>query len=591
MAIFVTTVGTTSAAWSTYYANPNHTSFTSDAGPELGFIFLQQLLKDNDDVGYPLVSDNHLYTIADDSFIGINAITGSHEIEIVNSYPFDKKITPTIQDDFVYLPQKIGSTIFLNKTNKATGEIDWSKEFTGNRIGGPTVADDKIVIGIRHSSSDKRLYCFDTDGNDLWTFDDLDSTYDFFAPVISNGKVICLSKSYGSSFGTHYLYCLDAETGDLLWTYSPGLIATSFNPVLDGEKLYVVFGDALVCTDINGDGSGGPQILWEQPFPTQPLQPAVSNSKIYTIAGKILYCIEGEDTPSILWSKELTEDSISVFPPSVANDKVFVAFQSASDAAVQCIDGIGNGDGTSNLIWQRQFEETTCKSPVSLVGNRAWITMYSQKAGGSYALGFTDELDTIPTIEGVSEGNVGQGYTYTFKADLPRGEGTFHYFIDWGDGTDSFWVPQYGAESGEELDLTHSWDSPGEYLVRVRIRESEFGLMSQWTILPVEIHRLEISSISGGLGVSATIRNVGDIGKDVEWKVEAIGGTVPGFHFKRSVNGSFKPLDQGTSQLVTTGPIFGLGKFKIMISAESAGEPIVEKTADALIVFFYVFIR
>jgi hypothetical protein len=127
------------------------------------------------------------------------------------------------------------------------------------------------------------------------------------------------------------------------------------------------------------------------------------------------------------------------------------------------------------------------------------------------------------------------------------------------------------------------------YTVRVQARDI-YGYYSEWIEHDIHISGLEIGSIKGGIGITTTIRNIGDITKDVEWNVEAVGGTIPGFHFKHSTEGSVLAVKPGESFTMSTGAMFGLGNFKFMVTAECGGEPIQQKTIDGFILFFYIFI-
>jgi len=201
------------------------------------------------------------------------------------------------------------------------------------------------------------------------------------------------------------------------------------------------------------------------------------------------------------------------------------------------------------------------------------------------------EAPDIPdTPQGPNWGDKGVLYTFTLNHTQGIASDLIEYQVDWGDDTDTGWIGPFDEE--EPIFLQKKWDTTGDFEVTVKARNIDTFEESDWSEPHlIHIDTLEIRSISGGMGVSAVIENVGDTSKDVDWAISAIGGTFPILHVNTESSGSIEPLTAGTSEMISLPTFLGLGRFKINIVLECAGEPVIEETVDATVLFFYVLIR
>jgi hypothetical protein len=92
------------------------------------------------------------------------------------------------------------------------------------------------------------------------------------------------------------------------------------------------------------------------------------------------------------------------------------------------------------------------------------------------------------SINGQTEGNIGETYAYSTFTTAPEGNDVFYCF-DWGDGTSTGWLGPYG--SGNNCEAYHSWTKKGEYTIRVKIRDRCFE-ESEWRILLVSMPKTKI---------------------------------------------------------------------------------------------------
>ena len=88
-----------------------------------------------------------------------------------------------------------------------------------------------------------------------------------------------------------------------------------------------------------------------------------------------------------------------------------------------------------------------------------------------------------PTIEGETEGKIGEEYEYEFEATDPDGF-EISYFVDWGDDTNSGWTDF--VPSGTMETLSHTWDEQGDYTIGCKVRDLAHN-ESDWATLDINM--------------------------------------------------------------------------------------------------------
>jgi hypothetical protein len=98
-----------------------------------------------------------------------------------------------------------------------------------------------------------------------------------------------------------------------------------------------------------------------------------------------------------------------------------------------------------------------------------------------------------PTITGITEGNVGEEYNYTFQT-LDANDDVIFYYIDWGDGNIVEWIGPY--ESGEEITISHIWDEKGDYTIKAKAKD-HYDAESNWGYLDITmpVHQQSINNL------------------------------------------------------------------------------------------------
>jgi hypothetical protein len=182
------------------------------------------------------------------------------------------------------------------------------------------------------------------------------------------------------------------------------------------------------------------------------------------------------------------------------------------------------------------------------------------------------ENPSLPT--GPSSGSTAVDYTFATSTTDPDADEVYYQW-DW-ETEISDWLGPYA--SGQSMEATHMWLAPGDYQVKVKAKDS-YGLESVWSDA-ITIHiiggpLIEIGTISGGLKITAEIKNTGFINTtQINWTVTIQGLVI----FGQQKSGTLQALASGTSVNISTGLVFGLGTINIIVTAANA-----EKTATAFL--------
>ncbi|MCU0850795.1 MAG: hypothetical protein MUC80_05925 [Candidatus Thermoplasmatota archaeon] len=178
--------------------------------------------------------------------------------------------------------------------------------------------------------------------------------------------------------------------------------------------------------------------------------------------------------------------------------------------------------------------------------------------------------------EGPTAGGTNIDYTYTTMTDDPESQQVFYQW-SWGDSSSS-WIGPFN--SGATMQTTHQWNASGDYLVKVKAKDSE-GVESGWSdALEVRIEdapHLEIGEITGGFGsITTKIHNTGaGDAINVNWSISLQGGLV---FLGRQTTGTILKIIPGLSPQIQSSFILGLGKVTIEVTVGTT-----EKTALAFL--------
>lgn len=123
---------------------------------------------------------------------------------------------------------------------------------------------DNVGKVSRSVAADRKLYitpwstdvvCLDAEtGKELWRCEIVGKEVEMHHPIDSvaiwlSPEVVDKKVYTGSQVKNRYVYCLDAETGDLLWKYNKGKHWYS-SPVVGNGKIYYATVDGIYCFEI-----------------------------------------------------------------------------------------------------------------------------------------------------------------------------------------------------------------------------------------------------------------------------------------------------------------------------------------------------
>ena len=121
------------------------------------------------------------------------------------------------------------------------------------------------------------------------------------------------------------------------------------------------------------------------------------------------------------------------------------------------------------------------------------------------------DAPVISTSSGIFKGTPGTSYTFTTGGSVSGGGNDVRYLFDWGDGTNSGWLP-VGQTSASK-----TWSSVGTYAVRARAVSSAYSnILSEWSASvsmkisnPVTLTIISSGSYDGSVLESANSSGVG----------------------------------------------------------------------------------
>ena len=218
----------------------------------------------------------------------------------------------------------------------------------------PTVFNNKIYIG----SYDCKIYCLDADNGDfIWSY----STGDIIlsSPAVAGGKVYIGSCD-------HKVYCLDAVNGDFIWSYTTGNPVDSSPAVCNGRVYIGSIDGKVYCLDAaTGD------FIWSCTTGGRiTSSPAVCDGKVYVGSSNwAFYCLNASDGRCI-WAYPTGGWVVS--SPAVVNGKVYVG-SGYPTPKFYCLNAT-NG----NFIWS-YIPNGYIQSSPAVFDNKVYFGSYDHK--------------------------------------------------------------------------------------------------------------------------------------------------------------------------------------------------------------------
>ncbi|MGC9454072.1 MAG: PQQ-binding-like beta-propeller repeat protein [Phycisphaerae bacterium] len=218
------------------------------------------------------------------------------------------------------------------ETGPAAGGVNWtfhgqdeaffsSPAVVGNRV---YVAGAKLGMTSRGGSG--RIYCLDADtGAVVW-----ESRPDGYFPTFSSPVVVGDRLLVGE--GLHYhnnsrIVCLDRGSGEVIWEYRTGG-HVECTPVVSGGRVFVGTGDdGIYAFAVEGDGEGGAKVLWHAPgdeYVDAETSLAAHEGKVYAglgVGGEALAVLDAGTGQEL---ERLDFDYPVFSPPAIDDGKLYV---------------------------------------------------------------------------------------------------------------------------------------------------------------------------------------------------------------------------------------------------------------------------
>ncbi len=170
------------------------------------------------------------------------------------------------------------------------------------------------------------------------------------APIISGDKLI-----FGSN--DKHLYCLEKNTGKIIWKFLTGAAVTLPANIVDGKVYFSSLDKYHYCLSLKTG-----ELLWKKLFPQWTGSPTFANNVLYVgCTDNNLYALEA-DTGNILWAFRTGGLVISI--PSVINNHIYFG---SFDKNFYCLDADGK------LKWKFLTGDSIAwPAGVSDDGEQAW---------------------------------------------------------------------------------------------------------------------------------------------------------------------------------------------------------------------------
>jgi parallel beta-helix repeat protein len=221
-------------------------------------------------------------------------------------------------------------------------------------LSSPAVVDGRVYVG----SDDHNVYCLNAyTGERVWSY--TTGNWVLSSPAVVDGRVYIGSRDYR-------VYCLDASTGAQIWNYTTGNVVYSSSPAVADGKVYIGSYDHKVyCLD----AYTGVQVWNYTTGDVVDSSPAVVNGRVYvgSVDSKI-YCLDAY-TGALIWS-HATGGYISYSSPAVVNGRVYIG---SADGKVYCFYA-----STGEHAWNYTTGDLVFSSP-AVADGKVYIGSYDHK--------------------------------------------------------------------------------------------------------------------------------------------------------------------------------------------------------------------
>jgi outer membrane protein assembly factor BamB len=362
--------GSASEDWPMYRHDPSHTGYTTAAGPTTPNVLWNFSTSGNPVDSSPAVVDGKLYVGSENGNIYCLDVQTGRQIWVnfTNTSPI--RSSPAVSNGFLYVCDENGLLYCLDAQ---TGEVNWTFSMGAGGSSSPTVADGYVYF----SSSSEYLYCLDAStGRAVWSFyitrlepsiegtewSEASRASASTSPAIVDGRVYV---------GGSNLYCLDAGSGSLIWSY-PIVVACA--PTVSEEKVYFSsWAGNAYCLDADTG-----EKVWNQSniVGWSRSGPSVADGRVYF--GGLIYCLNASNGKEI-WHYS-TGDISADSAPIVAGEYAYFGTSHGGyeNICTYCVNA-----ATGEYVW---------KSAPPFSSSPAVVDGVLYVSGGDSIVAFSDSL-------------------------------------------------------------------------------------------------------------------------------------------------------------------------------------------------------
>ncbi len=276
------------------------------------------------------------------------------------------------------------------------GEIAWISHVDG-ALSSLAIQDYSIFVGTDKGT----LHAISVfNGKELWRFGTKGKVS---PPTISNERVY-----FGAGDN---LYCLNATTGEKIWSYATGDIIRS-SPVVTNDAVYIASDDDIHALEVaNG------KLIWKKNFGNEiTASPALDNEILFfgTSEGTV-YAIRAGDG-SVVWSKIL-DNCGTLSSPTVGGGRIYVG---CSNGLMCSLD-----ETTGDELWTFKAGGRIESSPSYAGGivcfgsyDSSIYTLYSENGALKWSYATDGQIKSSPAIS--NDGIIAtsqDGYIYVLNAE------------------------------------------------------------------------------------------------------------------------------------------------------------------------------
>ncbi len=383
---------------------------------------------------------------------------------------------PVVDGGKIYFPT--GTSLYC--LNEAAGDVMWQYDF-GRPLGG--VHSVAVSGGRIYGFSMNSVWCVEASYTTAYhpvlkweTFSNGNFTIDpqysglIGSPAVGEGKVIGIGRGSGDVF------CLNATTGDWIWTVSTGDI-TQYTPTIhDGKVYYGNNNGDLYCW--NADTG---QEIWKYSFSLGVCwSVTVAYDKVYAGSYDGWFRVFDADTGAVAWEIDNTAAQaphpflgywgVWHAAPAIADNKVYLG---GHDGYFYCWNA-----STGEEIWKYEVGGDVCAGP-AIADGRAYVGshyIFSKYEGQGTANFYCFGKGPTATKMSVTRSTIEEGSstiifgTVTDESPAHLGEAVTGVQLKLIYQTDENWIDLATITTDSNGDFSYEWTPPDEGVYNIMAR-------------------------------------------------------------------------------------------------------------------------